>query len=315
MAAHMRRPIATSLIKISVPLMAVLLLSGCAKSPSGFLGNNEVNRKDEAAAAELVGGKDSPDGAKAYWGTALAKNPRDEKAAISYARALKRESKEKAMGVLQQAAMYSPDSRLIASEQGRLAVDLGQLDLAEKLIARAEDPAKPDWRLVSARGTIAAKRGDNKTALAKYLEAQALAPKEPSVLNNLALAYALEGQATKSESLLRQAQSIGGDAGQVRQNLALVLGVQGKFDEAKQVAVADLPQDTAVENVAYLQRMAKAAPVATAATTQVASVKPATVPMKKLAAAKPAQPLKGPTAPAVAEAESPWSPALAQSAP
>ena len=144
------------------------------------------------------------------------------------------------MGVLQQAAMYNPDSRAIASEQARLAVDLDQLDFAEKLIARAEDPARPDWRLISAKGTIAAKRGDHKTAIRHFELAQKLAPKEPSILNNLALAYALDGQAGRAESLLKQARAVGGENEQVRQNLALVLGVQGKFDEAKTVATADL---------------------------------------------------------------------------
>jgi Flp pilus assembly protein TadD len=41
----------------------------------------------------------------------------------------------------------------------------------------------------------------------------------------------------------------------VRQNLALVVGLQGRFDEAEGIARADLPPDQATANVAYLRQM------------------------------------------------------------
>jgi Flp pilus assembly protein TadD len=41
----------------------------------------------------------------------------------------------------------------------------------------------------------------------------------------------------------------------VRQNLALVIGLQGRFAEAESIARADLPSDEAMANVAYLRQM------------------------------------------------------------
>ena len=41
----------------------------------------------------------------------------------------------------------------------------------------------------------------------------------------------------------------------MRQNLALVVGLQGRFQEAETIARADLPPDEAAANVAYLRRM------------------------------------------------------------
>ena len=41
----------------------------------------------------------------------------------------------------------------------------------------------------------------------------------------------------------------------VRQNLALVMGLQGRFAEAENIAQADLPSDEAAANVAYLRAM------------------------------------------------------------
>ena len=41
----------------------------------------------------------------------------------------------------------------------------------------------------------------------------------------------------------------------VRQNLALVVGLQGRFAEAETIVKADLPADEAAANVAYLSEM------------------------------------------------------------
>lgn len=255
----------TRTLRLVAPLAAALLLGACAKSTkdaSGFIGVENATNGNAQATADLIAGTDKAEAAKAYWATTYANNPRDDKAAVAYARILKGEGeKEKALSVLQQAAMYNPDSTAVASEQGRLALDLGQLDLAEKLIARADDPASPDWRIISAKGTIAARRGDKTGALTLFEQAVKLAPNEPSVLNNLALAYALNGQAQMAEPLLRRAAAAGGDDKKVRQNLALVLGVQGKFDEARQVASTDLAADTVKENATFLTKMVKATPV------------------------------------------------------
>jgi Flp pilus assembly protein TadD len=41
----------------------------------------------------------------------------------------------------------------------------------------------------------------------------------------------------------------------VRQNLGLVIGLQGRFAEAEAIVKADLPADEAAANVAYLKEM------------------------------------------------------------
>ena len=41
----------------------------------------------------------------------------------------------------------------------------------------------------------------------------------------------------------------------MRQNLALVVGLQGRFAEAETIARADLPADQAAANAAYLRQM------------------------------------------------------------
>ena len=54
---------------------------------------------------------------------------------------------------------------------------------------------------------------------------------------------------------LRQAAAQNPIDPRVRQNLALVVGLQGRFAEAEDIARSDLPPDQAAANVAYLRQM------------------------------------------------------------
>ena len=81
----------------------------------------------------------------------------------------------------------------------------------------------------------------------------ALAPDHPSVLSNLALSLALDGKAEEAETLLRKARLSREAAPKVAQNLALVLGLRDRFDEAKSAGA--LPEGKGTANVAYLQAL------------------------------------------------------------
>ena len=63
----------------------------------------------------------------------------------------------------------------------------------------------------------------------------------------------MEGNADKAEPLLKRAAAAGSEDPRVNQNLALVLGLQGKYDEAKLVAARDLPAEKAAANVDYVR--------------------------------------------------------------
>jgi Flp pilus assembly protein TadD len=88
-----------------------------------------------------------------------------------------------------------------------------------------------------------------------YASALKIMPDEPSVLSNLGLSYALSKDLRRAEQTLRRAAARGGADRRVRQNLALVVGLQGRFPEAETIARADLPPDEAAANVAYLKQM------------------------------------------------------------
>jgi tetratricopeptide (TPR) repeat protein len=162
--------------------------------------------------------------------------------------------------VLQQAGLYHGESRELAGEYGRLALDLDQVKVAKQLLAMADDPAKPDWRIISARGAALAKEGNYSEAIPLFERSLALSQNQPSVLSNLALAYAMNGEPGKAESMLRQAAAADTTSPRIRQNLALVLGLQGKYDEAKLVAARDIPMTNATENADFLRQVVKLDP-------------------------------------------------------
>jgi len=183
--------------------------------------------------------------ATAHWAKQHQKNPADPKAALNYAKNLKAlGSKEKALNVLARTYQLNQGHGALASDYGRLALDLGKSQIAEPLLNQAmRSKRQADWRVLSALGTVNAKRGDHKKAQSYYMAALRKKPDSTSVFNNLALSYALDGKAGDAEKLLKKAVSKGHNTARIRQNLALVLGLQNKHSEAKMIAQADLASE------------------------------------------------------------------------
>lgn len=215
-------------------LAAMLMLGACAQVGDIGLGAGIEPPVDKLAAASPPANE--LEKATQYWSKEVAKNPRDPKATLNYARNLKALGrKPEALAVLQANYLFGSTDRDYLSEYGRLSLEMGQIGTAGRLLEAADDPSKPDWRIVSARGTVLAKQGDYKGAIAMFERADKLAPEQVSIKNNLALAYTMDGQAPRAEQLLREARVKAGDDPRLRQSLALVLGLQGKHDEAKSI--------------------------------------------------------------------------------
>ncbi|MBL8565730.1 MAG: tetratricopeptide repeat protein [Hyphomicrobiaceae bacterium] len=160
-----------------------------------------------------------------------------------------------AMETLEAAGKAAPDDRMISRERGLLALELGRIGEARKLLMAADDAKAPDWRLKSALGSAHAASGDQKAAQREFQAALKLAPDHPSILNNLALSYALEGRHGEAERLLRRAATNRADGDRAKQNLALILGLNGNIDEARKLSEASLPKPVAAANVSYLERL------------------------------------------------------------
>ena len=284
--AAVRRSFAITLLS-STAILA--LVTGCSPS-SRDRGVQSVSKpaKTQAPTRQASAQGNQLHAATTYWAGRFRKDPKDPEAAWGYAMNLKAMGKKaEAFDILKMAHRYHPNDPQITSGLGRLAIDVGKTDVAEKLLDRAvQTKMAGDWRTLSARGAVHAKKGEYGKAQKFFEAALEKKPHEPAILNNLALAYALDGKAHRAEPMLRQAMATGYDDPKVRQNLALVLGLQGKFDEAKQIASVDLSGDQAGKNVDYLRSMVRDE-IKLAATKEKAAPKPAS--NVHLATAKPGQ--------------------------
>ena len=208
-----------------------------------------------------------------------------ETAVLAKARQLRLAGKKsKALKTLDEAET-SETAPALVKQRGMLALELGQLAKAEKLLTRARDEYEPDWRVHSALGATLSARGNQQAAQLELSKALKLAPDHPSILNNLALSYALDGNHDQAEALLRRAAHDGKSKVKTKQNLALILGLNGNVKEAKRVSALVLPREKADANAAYFAaRKLKPAKVSRASTstkqsrTQTARAKSPTTP-------------------------------------
>ncbi|MEN5084613.1 hypothetical protein ABE438_19190 [Bosea sp. TWI1241] len=192
---------------------------------------------------------------EAQWGKRYEADNRNRDAAFFYARALRALDKNaQALAVLQGAVLTHNDDRELLGAYGRSLADNGRLKEADEVLGRAHTPERPDWRVLSAQGTVADQLGEHERAQRIYATALRFAPNEPTVMSNLGLSLALSRQLPEAERVLRQAAGAPGADMRVRQNLVLVLGLQGRFQEAEQVAQRDMSPAEAQSTIAYLRR-------------------------------------------------------------
>jgi Flp pilus assembly protein TadD len=183
-------------------------------------------------------------------------NPGNADVAMRYARALRAiGQRAQAAAVLEQASIRDPKNRVVIGAYGRALADTGNYAQALEVLNRAHTPDQPDWRVLSVQGAVLDQMGRHDEARRYYESALRLAPDEPSVLSNLGLSYALSKDLKQAEATLRRASDGNRVDPRVRQNLALVVGLQGRFAEAETIARADLPPEEAAANVAYLRQM------------------------------------------------------------
>src|SRR5262245_12404610 len=164
------------------------------------------------------------------WGERYRANPNDATAAINYAQGLRASGQRaQAAAILEQASLKNPKNPELLGAYGRALADAGSLQQALDVLSRAHAPERPDWRILSVQGAVLDQMGRHEEAQPYYATALKIAPEEPSVLSNLGLSYALSKDLVRAEMTLRRAASRAGADQRVRQNLALVVGLQGRF--------------------------------------------------------------------------------------
>ena len=159
--------------------------------------------------------------------------------------------------VLQTLSTQNPSNYKLQSMYGKKLIASGHAVDSVPVLEAVAASGEGDWRTYSALGSAYDQQGQYAQARESYQKALAMEPNQISVLNNLGMSYALEGNLKQGESTLRNAMALpqGKANPRIRQNLALVVGLQGRFEESRKIASEDLPADQVEANLAYLQKM------------------------------------------------------------
>ena len=172
----------------------------------------------------------------AFWSNEYHLNPGDLESAIKLAAAVRKLGNPgRAVEITQTTrALYPRDPYLLAEFAAALIASERSYDAIDALDeGLAITPAY--GRLWSLKGAALDQQERYAEARQHYDRALRITPNDPNVMANVGLSYALSGDPLTAEKWLRQASNVRGASASVRQNLALVLRLQGKTSEADRI--------------------------------------------------------------------------------
>ena len=161
------------------------------------------------------------------------------------------------LGVLKSLSEQNPADSKLQSIYGKKLLATGHPEESVNILQAVAEKGSGDWRIYSALGSAYDQQGLYSKARSSYQKALSLQPNQVSVLNNMGMSHALEGDLKQAETILRSAAALpeSKSVPRIRQNLALVIGLQGRFEESRKMASEDLPPDQVEANLSYLQKM------------------------------------------------------------
>ena len=195
-----------------------------------------------------------PLAAAAFWGREFEVDPRDAEAGVALSQSLRALGRHRdAVATAQAVLVVDPQNLNALLESARGFIGMGQGFYAIEPARKAASLSPRDWRPQSLLGVAYEQAQREDEAMAAHRQAVALAPDEPAALSNFAMFQAARGDLPAAESLLRRASASPRATIQVRQNLTLVVGLQGRLPEAEQLARRDLPPEMVDSNMAWLK--------------------------------------------------------------
>jgi Flp pilus assembly protein TadD len=184
------------------------------------------------------------------------RNPGDRNVVIHYAAALRAAGQpQQAMAALEGAMAHNPNDVALSVAYAKALTAAGKFEQSLGVLANVIRPDAPDWNALLVKGATLDQMGRNAEARQLYKQAAVIAPGEASIETNLGLSYAMTNELSLAERHLRRAVTMRGATSQMRQNLALVVGLQGRFDEARALYGAELPPEQVEANMAYVRAL------------------------------------------------------------
>ncbi len=237
---------------IAMAVIAGLGLSGCKTTGGG-----------NAADPMTTGSLSSTGGQPSLKATTAAaeewrRDPEDLGKGLAYVRQLELLGQHgQKFAVLKKLIGYHPRNMGLRAMYARALLKGGRAVQAEGAFRAMLEAGQRDWKTYNGLGSALAAQGRFSEARDQYQLALKASPGNVKVMNNIALSHILEGNPARAEAMLRRLLQTpqGRNDRRIRQNLALSLGLQGRFKEARYVASQDLPPEVVEANMAYLRKM------------------------------------------------------------
>jgi Tfp pilus assembly protein PilF len=162
-----------------------------------------------------------------------------------------------ACGCAQLAELASPEASASKIKSpltfGRLYEQHGNLEKAQELYLEASRRPTTRGEAFHRLAVLASRAGDDIQAEQYYERARRLKPADAALLNDLGYFYMLQGRLVDAERTLRQALRVEPDHERAWNNLAVVLGEQGRTQESLAAFLRVVSEAEAYANLAYLQ--------------------------------------------------------------
>jgi len=229
-------------VKYAFPGLALIAIAGCATTEAAEpLSAEEQAYQDaiqqalEPATAEEIAQAERSDPITRanFWANEYQKNAGDLATTISFMRALRRlGSHDRVLEIASTSIPIHPNSYELYLEVGRSYLATNRPNEAAQAFVRSADFApETEATPLAALGVAFDRLESHNQAQEAYQIALEREPTRVSTLSNYGLSLALTGNLVEAEAALRKAAEQPGADVRVRQNLALILGLQGRFDE------------------------------------------------------------------------------------
>lgn len=161
--------------------------------------------------------------------------------AIGLAEASRRSGNpEAALALIENVVKAEPRNAEALESKGLSLLALGKVQDAGRVFEQVMEIDKKRWRTLNGLGILFMTKNMVPEAMAYYTEALKYSNDNPSVLNNIGLSFAAERRFDKAIEALQQAShTASGDAQRRKQvdlNLAMVMGISGDLDGARELA-------------------------------------------------------------------------------
>ncbi|WP_428150952.1 tetratricopeptide repeat protein [Brevundimonas sp.] len=246
----------------SIALIALTLVGGLTLTAPASAQTEQAAAPRVPATAEqrAAYSRLDPLARSVFWSREAEVNPADPVAGVKLAEALRQLGQnDQAVIAAQQVLVTQPQNVDAMLEIGRAHIARGQAFYGIAALEQAKSLAPNDWRPLSLLGVAyqQVRRADD--ARAAWNEALRLSPDNAEVMNNAAMAQMTGGDPSGAETLLRRAVAQPNASMQMRLNLAMALGLQGRIPEAEQIIRRDLPPDAAERNLEWLRNQTRSA--------------------------------------------------------